>query len=68
MNGNSTSRRIFFYREGKRYKNLSNSILVPSFSCRNVKPRSAYLRITEILVEWNKRIYNWGEKLVSKLG
>lgn len=57
---------FFFIEKGSIIR--SNSILVPSFSCRNVKPRSAYLRITEILVEWNKRIYNWGEKLVSKLG
>lgn len=65
MNGNSTCRRIFFFQKGSVLK--SNSILVPSFSCRKCKPRSAaYLGTTEILVEWNKRIYNWGEKLVSK--
>lgn len=57
---------FFFIEKGRVIR--SNSILVASFSCRKVKPRSAYLRITEILVELNKRIYNWGEKLVSKLG
>lgn len=58
---------FFFYRERKLFLIKSSSRLVPSFSCRNVNlDLLQSKRTAEILVEWNKRIHNWGKKLVSQ--
>lgn len=65
------SRPEFFFLSRKEAFFLlkSSSRLVPSFSCRNVNlDLLQFKRTAEILVEWNKRIHNWGKKLVSQDG